>query len=86
MTVHVSDPVSLADRWGQVLGVPAQPEDGGAALVLDEGRQCVRFVQLREGDREGISEFYIATSDDPRELSIAGVTFSLVADDVFRVT
>jgi hypothetical protein len=82
ITVRDRDPISLAGRWGEVLGVPVQPEDDGAALVLDEGRQCVRFVQVGAGEREGISEFFIAASGKPRELSIGGVTFSLVTDDV----
>jgi hypothetical protein len=81
MTVRDRDPGSLARRWGQVLGVPVQPEADGAALVLDEGRQCVRFAELEAGEREGISEFFIASSGDPREISIGGVTFGLVADD-----
>lgn len=79
MTVRDRDPLSLAGRWGQVLGVAVQPDDDGAALVLDEGRQCVRFAHLETGEREGISEFFIASPGEPQELSIGGVTFKLAS-------
>jgi hypothetical protein len=81
ISVRDRDPTDLAARWGRILGLPVKQEDDRAALVLDEGRQCVRFVQLRDGEREGISEFFIASPDGPREMSIGGVTFSLVAND-----
>ncbi len=80
ITVRDSDPIALAGRWGQVLGVRAKPEDDGAALILDEGRQRVQFVHLGAGEREGICEFFIASQGDIRDASIGGVTFRLIPE------
>lgn len=81
ITIRDRDPSVLAQRWGQVLGLTAKPEEDGAALVLDDGRQCVRFVRLAAGEREGICDFIIASPAEPQQLSIGGVTFRLIADD-----
>lgn len=60
ITVAVGDPVAVAARWAQVLGVPLQ--DGhAAALRLDGGE--VRFVAVDDEHEEGLVE--IAIEDSP---------------------
>ncbi len=76
MTVRVADPDDIAARWAAVLGEAVTPDD---TIVLDAGRQTVRFVAPTEGEREGIAGFAIAVQGaDPRTVEVAGVTFTVV--------
>ena len=57
ITVSVSDPEAVAERWGSVLG--AQLDEGDApALSLDDG--AVHFVPALDAAGEGIVEFGFA--------------------------
>jgi hypothetical protein len=76
MTVRIADPEDTGARWAAVLGLSVSPDN---TIVLDEGRQIVRFVELHPGDREGISGFVIATQGaEPQTVDIAGARFELV--------
>jgi Glyoxalase-like domain len=57
ITVGVSDPDAVAERWGSVLG--AQPDEGvEPVLSLDDG--AVHFVATQDAAGEGIVEFGFA--------------------------
>lgn len=74
MTVCVPHPSETAERWASVLGLI--PSDD--AIVLDEGRQTVRFVRLEDGEREGIASFVFALDGvEPAAVDIGGVTFTV---------
>jgi hypothetical protein len=75
MTVRVREPDDVAARWAAVLG---EPISDGDTIVLDEGRQTVRFVAPAAGEREGISGFAFALEGaEPRTVEIAGATFDV---------
>ena len=74
MTVRVDDPSDVAARWARVLGEPVHQD----AIVLDEGRQTVRFVRRGEGEREGIAGFIFELPGiDAKTVDIAGATFNI---------
>lgn len=73
MTVRMPDPAAVAPRWAAVLGEPVTGDD---TIVLDDGRQTVRFVRQRDGEREGISGF-VFSGDTPATVEIAGATFTI---------
>lgn len=76
MTVRVPDPADVAARWAGVLGEPVSDRD---TIVLDEGRQTVRFVAGADGEREGIAGFVFALEGaEPQTVEIGGATFELV--------
>ena len=76
MTVRVPDPDDVAARWAGVLGEPLSPDN---TIVLDEGRQTVRFVAQGTAEREGISGFVVAvTGAESRTVEIGGATFEVV--------
>jgi len=60
ITVAVSDPLAVASRWAQVLGVPFA-DAGGTALSIDGGE--VRFLAADAEREEGLVE--IAIEDSP---------------------
>jgi hypothetical protein len=74
MTVRAADPDEVARRWAGVLG---QAVGAGNVIVLDEGRQTVRFVERHDGDREGIAGFVLALDATPKTTDIAGATFEV---------
>jgi hypothetical protein len=75
MTVRVPDPVDVAARWAAVLG---EPLADGNTIVLDEGRQTVRFVSTGPGEREGVCGFTFALEGaGPGTREIAGATFEI---------
>jgi hypothetical protein len=76
MTVRVSAPGDVAGRWAAALG---EPVSEGDTIVLDGGRQTVRFVAPAPGEREGIAGFVIAVEGaEPRTVDIAGATFTVI--------
>jgi hypothetical protein len=82
MTVCAPDPDDVAARWAAVLG---EPLSEGSAIVLDEGRQTVRFVPQGAGAREGISAFVVAVPGaEPRTVEVAGATFAVIAAEPNR--
>ena len=60
ITVAVADPLAVASRWAQVLGVPLADGDR-AALRLDGGE--VSFLAVDDESAEGLVE--IAIEDSP---------------------
>jgi hypothetical protein len=73
MTVRADDPSTIAARWAAVLGETAVNN----TIVLDEGRQTVRFVPL-DGGREGIASFVFSLPDvEPKTVEIAGAMFDV---------
>ena len=78
MTVRVPDPADVAARWAGVLG---EPVSDGNTIVLDEGRQTVRFVEQRTGEREGIASFvFVLEGAEPRTVDIGGARFEVTTD------
>lgn len=63
ITVAVSDPPAVAERWAQVLGAPA-PGAEQPALVLDGGE--VRFVQTGDQGAQGITEIAVELPGGPQ--------------------
>jgi hypothetical protein len=55
----VADPVAVASRWAQVLGVPVA--DGSAAALGLDGAE-VSFVAVEDESEEGLVEIAIADS------------------------
>ena len=77
MTVRVPEPDKVAARWADVLG---ETVSGGDTIVLDDGRQTVRFVAPAPGEREGVAGFVIAVPGaEPATVDIAGATFTVIA-------
>jgi hypothetical protein len=56
LTIEVSDPAAVAQRWAAVLGIPA----AGSTLNLESSGQRLRFVPAQGGRGEGITEVTIA--------------------------
>lgn len=76
MTVRVPDPAEVAARWAAVLG---EPVSGASTIALDEGRQTIRFVAQRDGEREGIAGVVVALPrTEHRTVDIAGVAFEVL--------
>jgi hypothetical protein len=74
MIVRVDEPAEIASRWARVLGEPVDDN----AIVLEEGRQIVRFVRRSDGEREGIAGFsFELPGIEPKTVDIAGATFEL---------
>jgi catechol 2,3-dioxygenase-like lactoylglutathione lyase family enzyme len=55
------DPAAMAARWGEVLGLKAEPADGGWRIALDGGE--LRFVKAADGRGEGLGRFDVAVHD-----------------------
>ncbi|MGB7588866.1 MAG: VOC family protein [Solirubrobacterales bacterium] len=79
ITVAVSDPADVAQRWGQVLGISPQ-EDDGPLLVLDGGE--VRFVTADDARGEGLTEIAVALPaarrGERKEAEVGGVRLRLL--------
>ena len=76
LTVQVGDPVAVARRWAEVLGVAAD----GTVVRLDDAGQEVRFVPLPEGASprdEGIVAVDLDLPVDAVDLDVAGVRFTV---------
>jgi hypothetical protein len=73
LTVAVSDPVAVAERWAAVIGVPEPPVDG--VLRLAGGRQEVRFVPANGSTADGIvgAEVAVPPGTPTGIISVAGV-------------
>ena len=76
LLVAVDDPADTARRWADVLGVPA---GGDATLVLDGGRQQVRFVAASSPATDGIVGVTVAVDAATGPVTIAGVEFHRIA-------
>jgi hypothetical protein len=76
LTIEVNDPVAAARRWAAVLGISAA--DGGHAAVVElpDPGQRLRFVPVRNGRGEGITEVTIAGLPGGGPRVIGGVRFA----------
>jgi hypothetical protein len=95
LAVAAVEPITMARRWGSVLGIDAQvfdavgvnPDlDTGATrstLTLDGGRQTVRFIGSPSSRLEGIADVTVALDDPPSRpgeaVDIGGVRFVLTS-------
>lgn len=81
LVVDVADPVGVAGRWGQVLGVePSKADDGTPVLLFDGAAQRIAFRQAGAGEAEGITEVALAVPAGPGagDHRIGGVRFVAV--------
>ncbi len=76
MAVAVDDPAGVRRRWADVLAVGDHP--GG--LVLDGGRQRLRFVAAEAG-RVGIIAATVALATPAAPATIAGVEFTFATEE-----
>ncbi len=78
ITVAVPDPVAVAARWGQLLGVSVQ-SDGEPLLALDNGE--VRFTTAPDARGEGISEIAVELPPERRagctEIELGGALLTM---------
>ncbi len=65
IAVAVADPIAVASRWAEVLGVPIENE-GRTALRLAGGEVC--FLEADDEREEGLVEIAIADSPSLEEL------------------
>jgi hypothetical protein len=75
LTIEVTDPVTAAARWAQVLGLKTIAEGGTAAIELVRARQDLRFVPAASAGGEGITEVRLTTERPMPAIQIGGVHF-----------
>ena len=73
------DPVSLAELWGKVAGLPVRRE--GATLHMALNNVDVRFVEAHDGRGYGLGGLDLAVTDRGRVLSAARSRGATVSDD-----
>jgi hypothetical protein len=81
VTIAVSDPVAVAARWGEVLGMPVS-DSGKQASVLHVDGGEVRFEYTEDKRAEGLLEI---TVELPHELPVGDETIELGGVRVRRV-
>jgi hypothetical protein len=64
-----SDPVTLAELWGNVAGLPVQRD--GAELSMTLNNATVRFVEAEDGRGAGLGGIDLAVTDRQHVLSAA---------------
>jgi hypothetical protein len=72
ITVECADPLAAAATWAALLGVDAE----GARVVIDGGRQSIRF-QPRGEHGDGIVEVTVAAAGAVGRVRVCGVTFNV---------
>jgi hypothetical protein len=75
LTVEVSEPVSAAARWAEVLGLTVTDDAGTATIQLEDAGQQLRFVPATSGRGEGITEVRLTAERLMPAVQIAGVQF-----------
>jgi hypothetical protein len=79
ITVAVSDPVTVAARWAQVLGLPVSGEER-STLHLDGAD--VEFVSPGRGGAEGLQEIAVQLPSEPHDgstaIQLGGVNVRLI--------
>ena len=78
--LQAEDPAAMARRWGQVLGLEAEPADGGWRIQLDGGE--IRFAPIRDGRGEGLGGFDVAVRDPAAVRAAAKARGRLEGEDV----
>jgi hypothetical protein len=64
VTIAVADPAAVAARWGEVLGVAVDGEDGDGGPVLKlDGGGSVRFAAADSEPAEGLVEIAVELTD-----------------------
>lgn len=68
VAIQAADPTSMAARWSEVLGVPAQQDARGQWHIpfvdtATDSAGVVRFVDIEDGRGEGVSEIDLKTVD-----------------------
>jgi hypothetical protein len=76
LTIEVNDPAAAAQRWAEVLGVPAAGRGHAAVVELPGAGQRLRFVPAGGGRGEGITEVIIAGLPGGGPWVIGGVRFA----------
>ncbi len=74
-----SDPVSLAELWGKVAGLPV--ERRGSELAMELNNATLRFVEETDGRGPGLGGLDIAVVDRDHILSRAKERNCYVSDD-----
>ena len=74
ITVEVADPMAVATRWAEVLGLAVTDDDGTPTVLLQHARQDLRFVSAA-GRADGITEVRLLTRHPMPPVEIAGVWF-----------
>jgi hypothetical protein len=78
ITVAVTEPIAVAARWGQVLGVPVR-DGSNPALGLEDGE--VIFTVADDARREGLVEIAVELPPERRrgreEIELGGVRLRL---------
>jgi len=74
ITVEVADPVGVAARWAEVLGLTVTDDDGTPTVLLEHARQDLRFVSAA-GRADGITEVRLTVGNPAPPVEIAGVWF-----------
>lgn len=73
------DPVTLAELWGNVAGLPVSRD--GATLSMNLNNVCIRFVEATDGRGAGLSGLDIDVADRDHILSTAKDRGCYVDDD-----
>jgi hypothetical protein len=74
-----NDPVSLAELWGRVAGLPV--ERRGAELAMELNNATIRFVEEEDGRGPGLGGLDIAVANRDHILSAAKERGCYVNDD-----
>ena len=73
------DPAKLAERWGQVAGLPVQRE--GAKLWIELNNAKIRFVEVEDGRGAGLGGLDLAIRDRDAILGAARTRGCYVSDE-----
>ena len=71
-TIQAEDPLVMATRWAEVLGLPA-PRRSGTTVIVGLSPGELRFVPVTDGRGEGMCAFAVAATDAERALATARV-------------
>jgi hypothetical protein len=73
------DPVSLAELWGRVAGLPV--ERNGSELVMQLNNAQVRFIEAQDGRGPGLGGVDLAVADRSKIIAAAKQRGCYVSDD-----
>jgi hypothetical protein len=81
--IQASDPIALARRWAEVLGLGGREDNDRVWIDLDDG--AIRFVADRDGRGDGVSGFDVVATDPERLRSTALQRDLKVGDDYVEI-